>query len=111
MKKLILPFLTILPFTTAPLALAKTPAKPQHLVSEADAKTTALHEYSGVIKSSELEYEGGRWIYSFDIADATGNGSIHEVQIAAETGKLVSTHIESATDEKGEQAAENAEQK
>ncbi len=85
-------------------ALAKDPPKPPHMVTQAEAKEAALIAYKGTVKSCELEFEGGRWIYSFDIADANGGSSTHEINIDAITGKLVSQQIENAQDEKKEQA-------
>lgn len=60
------------------------------------AQETALAKERGTIKSSELEKEHGRLIYSFDIQTSDG---IHEVNVDAMNGKVVEDTIESAADE------------
>ena len=65
------------------------------------AKATALQKENGTIKSSELEKEHGRWIYSFDISSAEG---VHEVNVDANTGKVVEDSKETAVDEAKEAA-------
>jgi uncharacterized membrane protein YkoI len=55
----------------------------------AQAKKTALAKVpKGTIKSSELERENGRLIWSFDIAKS-GTRNITEVQVDAKTGKVI----------------------
>ncbi len=60
------------------------------------AEQTALAKEKGTIKSSELEKEHGRLIYSFDVQTTDG---IHEVNVDAMNGKLVEDTKESAADE------------
>lgn len=67
--------------------------KQQSKVTEAQARSIALAEVvNGTVKSSELEKENGKLIWSFDIATPK-TGNITEVQVDAKTGKIVSTHI------------------
>lgn len=77
-------------------------------ISRADATKTALAKEPGKVKSSELETENGILVYSFDIQTKTG---IHEVQVDALSGRIVSDKIESPEDEAKEKAAEKAEKK
>src|SRR6516162_1403632 len=71
----------------------------QATVTEAQARKSALAEVpNGTIKSSELERENGRLIWSFDIAKAKTR-NITEVQVDAKTGKIVSTQTETPTDQ------------
>jgi uncharacterized membrane protein YkoI len=68
--------------------------KKQAKVTEAQARSTALAEVvNGTVKSSELEKEHGKLIWSFDIATPKTQ-NITEVQVDAKTGKIVLTHIE-----------------
>ncbi|MDB6158449.1 MAG: peptidase [Gammaproteobacteria bacterium] len=80
-------------------------------ISEADARTTALAKVpGGTVSSSELEKEHGKLIWSFDIAKA-GSKNVTEVQVDANTGKLVSTKIETPDKERKEAAADKQEGK
>jgi|SRR3954453_11580510 uncharacterized membrane protein YkoI len=75
-------------------------------ISKADAERTALAQApGGTIKEGELEKEHGRLIWSFDIA-IPGSADIKEVQVDAQTGKLVSVQTETAADEAKETAKE-----
>lgn len=69
-------------------------AKPT--ITMAQARKTALNKEKGQIKSSELEKEHGRLIYSFDVQTAKG---VHEVNVDAMNGKVVEDTKESAADE------------
>ena len=73
------------------------------------AKETASQQVAGKIKSSELEKEHGKWIYSFDIRNS--KGAITEVNIDAFTGAVVSVEEENAQKEAAEKKAEKAEKK
>ncbi|MBK7594467.1 MAG: PepSY domain-containing protein [Gemmatimonadetes bacterium] len=76
-------------------------------VTEADARATALKEVpGGAVQKYELEREGGKLIYSYDIT-VTGKEGVEEVQIDATTGAMVSHEHETPADEKKE-AAEDA---
>jgi hypothetical protein len=88
----------------APLA-AQTPSKPHPKLSMRQARTLALKRERGQIKTGELEFEKGRWIYSFDIGTAKG---IREVNVDANSGKIVEDSAESAAAEAQEQREENA---
>jgi hypothetical protein len=57
-------------------------------------------------KSSELEKEHGRWIYSFDVATTDG---VHEVNVDANTGKVVEDSKETAAQEAREAAQKHKE--
>lgn len=83
-------------------AVLKAEAK----VAEAQARKTALAKVPrGTIKSSELEKEAGKLIWSFDIAMPKSR-NITEVQVDAKTGKVVSTQIETPADQAKEAAAD-----
>ena len=43
--------------------------------------------------STQLERENGKWVYAFDLKSAS-DSKIHEVQVDAVSGKLVSTNAE-----------------
>ena len=68
-------------------------------VTEAEAQKTALARVpGGSMKSSELEKERGKLIWSFDIATPKSR-NITEVQVDAKTGKVVSTQTETPADQ------------
>jgi len=73
-----------------------------------EAEKTALKKAPGKIKSSELEREHGKLIYSFDITTKKG---VTEVNVDAITGKIVDTHHESAAKEAAEKKQESQEKK
>ena len=68
--------------------------KKEAKVTEAQARSIALAKVvNGTVKSSELEKERGKLIWSFDIATPKSQ-NITEVQVDAKTGVIVSTQIE-----------------
>jgi uncharacterized membrane protein YkoI len=80
-------------------------------ISEATARATALKEVpTGTIKSSELERENGKLIYSFDIT-VPGKTGIDEVNVNAIDGSVVARSHEGAKAEKKEAAQEAKEKK
>jgi uncharacterized membrane protein YkoI len=75
-------------------------------ISEATARATALAQVSnGTIKSSELERENGKLIYSFDIT-VPGKTGIEEVNVNAIDGTVVGHEHESPKAEKKEAVQE-----
>jgi uncharacterized membrane protein YkoI len=97
MKKIAI-FLTIVLFSGLSIS-----AKPKYIGMKR-AKQLALQQVKGTIKSSELEKEHGKMIYSFDIRNR--KGGITEVNIDARTGKILVVEVESKTKEKAEEAKE-----
>jgi uncharacterized membrane protein YkoI len=80
-------------------------------ISEADARATALKEVpNGTVKSSELEREKGKLIYSFDIVVA-GKTGVDEVNVDAMDGSVVGKQHETPKMEKKEAAKEAKEKK
>ena len=81
-------------------------------VTEAAASVTALAKVpNGAIEAVELEREGGKLLYSYDIKVA-GKSGIDEVQVNAITGDIVGKVVhESAAAEKKEAADEAKEKK
>ena len=79
-------------------------------ISEETARATALKEVAnGTVKSSELERENGKLIYSYDIT-VPGKTGVQEVNVNAIDGSVVANKHESAKTEKKE-AAQEAKQK
>ena len=75
-------------------------------ISEATARETALARVpNGSVKSSELEREKGKLIYSYDIT-VPGKSGVEEVNVDAMTGNVIGTEHESAKMEKKEAAKE-----
>jgi uncharacterized membrane protein YkoI len=82
--------------------------KAEAKVTEIQARQTAMAKVpGGTVKSSELEKECGKVIWSFDIAMPKSR-NITEVQVDAKTGKIISTQIETPADQAKEA---NADQK
>jgi uncharacterized membrane protein YkoI len=80
-------------------------------ISLETARATALKEVpNGTVKSSELEREHGKLIYSFDI-NVPGKTGIEEIAVNAIDGSVVSRAHESAKTEKKEAAQEAKEKK
>ena len=80
-------------------------------VTEPTAAATALGQVpKGRIQTVELEREGGRLIYSYDIK-VSGKAGIEEVQIDALTGAVSSNVHETPAMEKQEAAADAKEAK
>jgi len=89
-----------------PAALVK-----QARVSEADAAKTAVARVKhGRIEAVELEDEGGKLIYSYELKVA-GRSGVEEVNVDAKTGRVVSTEHENAKSEAKEAAQEKKETK
>ena len=85
--------------------------KSEAKVTEADAIATAQKEVpDGKIQSAEIEREGGKLIYSFDIKEPKKSG-VEEVNVDAMTGTVVKKEHESAKAEKAEMKKEAAEMK
>ena len=71
-----------------------------------DARVMAEKTVPGAtVQAGEIEREGGKLIYSFDMKVA-GKSGIEEVNIDAMTGKLISKQHESPADEKKEAKAD-----
>ena len=80
-------------------------------VSEASARATALAQVpNGSVKSSEIEREKGKLIYSFDIT-VPGKTGIEEVNVNALDGSVVGREHETPKTEKKEAVAEAKEKK
>jgi uncharacterized membrane protein YkoI len=80
-------------------------------ISEATARATALKEVpNGTVKSSELERENGKLIYSYDIT-VPGKTGIDEVNVNAVDGSIVAKQHETPKSEKKEAAQEAKEKK
>jgi hypothetical protein len=85
-----------------PASLAK-----QAKISLEAARATALAKVpGGQVRSEELEKEHGKLVYSFDI-EVPGKSGVEEVNVSAITGKVLSTHHESARTEKKEEKKEH----
>ena len=80
-------------------------------ISEATARATALKEVpNGTVKSSELEREKGKLIYSYDIT-VPGKTGIDEVNVNAIDGSVIAKAHEAPKAEKKEAAMEAKEKK
>jgi len=104
MKKVVMAVVVAL--MAAGLYAAETQAQLQKeaKISMKKAKSIAMKKVpDGKIQSAELEREGGKLIYSFDIKGSKG---ITEVNVDAMNGKVVNVHEESPAKEAAEKKAE-----
>jgi len=80
-------------------------------ITEAAARATALQQVpNGTVKSSELEREGGKLIYSYDLT-VPGKTGIDEVNVNAVDGSVVAKQHETPKSEKKEAVKEAKEKK
>lgn len=86
---------------SSPVYAQKTVSKK---ISKKEAIKIALEEVKGgKVKSSELEKEEGKLVWSFDIKLGK---EIKEVWVDAYSGKVIKTEVESAAKEKDEEKNE-----
>lgn len=82
---------------------------PENVIPESDAQAAALAAVPGAtVQDRELEKEGGRWIYSFDLV-VSGREGIEEIHVDALTGEVVGREHEGAAEERGEADEEGTE--
>jgi len=72
--------------------VAQQHAKHKPRISFQAARATAVARVAGQLRHWEIEYEGHRWIYSFEIK--TPGPGIEEVNVDADTGAIVSVEHE-----------------
>lgn len=77
---------------TTAIAAANAPAP---RISKAAAEAMALKLAPGKIISSEYEFEGGAWRWSFDIQQ---NSHVQEIGINGLTGKVIENKSEGTVD-------------
>lgn len=78
-------------------------------ISLQKAREIAVKKVPGTVKSSELEREHGKLIYSFDIQ--TSKPGIMEVNVDAIDGKIIAVEHEDAKKEAAEKKQEDKEKK
>jgi uncharacterized membrane protein YkoI len=79
----------------------------QATISDAKARLVVLQRVpGGRILEGELEEEGGRLLYSYEVRVANGRGVV-EVEIDARTGAVVSEERDGDDEEEGPSAREN----
>lgn len=106
MKKTLIAFVSA---TVAFLGLTSRRAIGATKISLEQATAIALKNVPGTIKSSEFEHEKGQDVFSFDII---GNDkAIHEILVNADSGKIVSSTIETAAKEAQEAKDDKAKKK
>ena len=79
--------------------------KKAKVTEDAAAKTALARVPKGTIESVELEEEGGKLIYSYDIK-TVGKKGIDEVHVSAITGKVVNSAHETDAQAAKEDAAD-----
>jgi hypothetical protein len=87
----------------APFIVHAKAKPPENRVPMEAARKVALAEFPGKIQGEELEFEGGKWIYSFDLK-SNKDARVHEIHVDAITGKFLDKHTETAADEQKEKA-------
>ena len=100
------PILLAIAIVGLPVAIAYAAPSTHPQVSMAAARAKALQIVPHAsVKAAELEREHGKLVYSFDLTLA-GRPGVEEVQIDAQSGKLVSHTHESPAKEAQEKRAE-----
>ena len=85
--------------------------KAEAKITQEVATKTALESVpKGKIKEAELEKEHGKLVWSFDIA-LPKTKDITEVQVDAQSGKIVSTEVETEADQAKEKAEDQSKDK
>ena len=104
---------TIIAFaTTGACSKESTPEQPssvsyQAKISMDTARKTALERVAGTVLSEELEEEGGRWIYTFDIKL---EGVVKEVHVDPEFGTVLRVEDEDEDDEESDEDDEESDE-
>jgi hypothetical protein len=83
---------------------------PAKITQQAAAKIALVEVPNGKLKSSELERENGRLVWTFHIT-MPGSANIAEIKVDAKNGALVSSTIETPADQANELAAERLKKK
>ena len=116
-KIAVLTLIAVFGLGTATMHAAETKKKEDQAALQKEAKISmekareiALKKVPGTVKSSELEREKGKLIYSFDI-QTKSKKEITEVNVDAINGKVVGTQHESAAKEATEKKQESKEKK
>lgn len=91
------------------LAFAKDQQPPVNRVSIEKARNVATQAYPAKVQGEELEFEGGKWIYSFDLKGPKDK-RVREVHVDAISGKLLDTHTETMADEQKERSEDAKEE-
>ena len=94
-------WISILGFALTPCFAMAKETPPANRVPIEKARAAATAAYHGGIQGEELEFEGGKWIYSFDLKSKSDK-RVHEVHVDAISGKVLDVHTESARDEQKE---------
>ena len=91
MRKIFLALLLTTTFAAPPPARAEAPAplgvKAKAKISMEEARTTALRRVPGKVQKEELEREGDKLIYSFDVLEE--GGRLMEIHVDALTGEVL----------------------
>ena len=96
-------------FSTAIAKDDQDALKAKAKISQEAATATAIAAVpNGKIKSSEIENEDNKLVWSFDISTPKSK-NITEIMVDAKTGKVVSNKVETSKDQKAEAAADKAE--
>lgn len=64
-------WMVLLAIACAPGLASAKETPPANRISIEKARESALKTYHGKIQGEELEFEGGKWIYSFDLKSKT----------------------------------------
>ena len=102
-------FATAFTLLMAAPVFAQAPKAAHPPISKQQATQIALEAVpGGHIKSAELEHEGGKYVWSFDITRHNVSGAT-EIQVDAKSGDIVSRKEESSAEEAKEAQADKAE--
>ena len=89
----------------APACLQAAPTDEPRITKQQATRTALAAVPGGRIKSTELEHENGKHVWSFDITRKSVPGAT-EIQVDARTGEIVVNKHESAAEEAREAKAD-----
>ena len=99
---------TLFTFAIAAAVESEAALLAQAKIGRAEATTIALQRVDkGTVKSTELEKEHGKLVWSFDIAQPQTK-NITEVQVDAGSGQIVSVATETPAQQRQEAAQDHA---
>lgn len=75
----------------------------RHRISARQAEAAALRRVHGTASGAKYELEDGRWQYAVIVHRG---GAMYEVQVDAHSGKVLDVERTSASEERGEAAAD-----
>lgn len=98
-------FLILILILSTPTFVQANEKPPQGIISKATAQKIASGAQEGKIQASELEQENQKWLYSIEIHSK--DHQIHEINVDALSGQVLSNDIETPAMEQQEKRSDH----